>query len=325
MSVNGMATPNSAAVVQALSATRNGVATLKVRNVNDGAIYSFFAEPARVSSGPKIHSVIAGQSATSQNTPTEDAKRFDFGIAIDLAHLDMLTRHIGHELIGSSMILQGNQFTAAEIKKAVDAIRANPNDTIFVYFSGHGAYDSNGHRFTLDGRDLYRKEIRSILDQKNVRLSVFISDACNGDSTPMPQDLGRPASSGGLRITGLTKFESLLLNYRGTIELNAADKDQLGWSNTLVGGYFTYQFAKYLTKENPNDWKEALNAIANNSDVYYQRRRTDEISRGTAGPAMRSQLELTPEFFRFNVQSAPSGIRIGPRTFDGVKPVSAER
>ena len=326
MSVNGIATLNSAAVVQALSKSENGVATLKVRNVNDGAIYTFFAEPSRTATSPKIHYVIAGQSATSKFNPTADAKNFDRGIKLDLIHLDMLTRHVRHEFVGSAILLQGDRCTAAEIKKAVAAIDSNRDDTIFVYFSGHGAYDQNGHFLALGGPRLYRKEIQKILKRKSVRLSVFVSDACNGDATP-PKNLGRPASSGGFTTNGLTKIESLLLNYRGTIDLNAADKDQLGWSNTLVGGYFTYQFTKYLTsqKNDTRDWKKALNAIAENSNSFYKKTRADEITRGTARAAMKQQLEMTPEFFQFAIQPAPAGIRVGPRTFEGVKPVEMTR
>ena len=66
MSVNGVATPDAATVVRALSASKNGVATLKVRNVNDNIIYTFFVEPTAVSSGPKVHYLLIGQSATGK-------------------------------------------------------------------------------------------------------------------------------------------------------------------------------------------------------------------------------------------------------------------
>ena len=323
MSINGSATPNSTAVIQALASSENGVATLRVRNVRTGAIEIFFAEPDRVSSGPMVHYVIVGQSATREES-------FDYGIMLDMRHLDMLTRHIRHEFIGSSVILEGEQCTAANIKKAVSAIDAKPDDTIFVYYSGHGAHDSNGHRFTLDGHDLYRKEVAAILKQKRVRLSVFVSDSCNGDSTPIPENTAQPAGWGELRTTGFTKFESLLLNYRGVIDLNAADKNHLGWSDTQVGGYFTYQFAKYLTnpQSNPKDWEEALNAIANNGNAYYKQSRTEEIESGRSTDvtaAMKKQLEMTPEVFEFSVQSAPAEISVGPRTFEGIEPVNVNR
>jgi len=232
MSVNGVASSNSNAVIQGLAKSKNGVATLKVLIVRTGNTETFYVEPGRVNLGPTVHYVIAGQSAAGNDT-------FDYGIVLDMEHLDMLTRHIRHELVGSSVILRGNRCTAAEIKNAITSINANPGDTIFIYFSGHGAYDASGHFFTLDGPHLYRKDIRKILQQKNVRLSVFVSDACNADSTPLPDHIARPAGATEFTTNGLTKFESLLLNHRGTIELNAADKNQYGWSNTIVGGYFS--------------------------------------------------------------------------------------
>lgn len=40
---------------------------------------------------------------------------------------------------------------------------------------------------------------------------------------------------------------------------------------------------------------------------------------------MKQQLEMTPEIFKFDVQPEPTGIRVGPRTFKGIKPVEANR
>lgn len=322
MSVNGMATADSAAVIGALatSGQNNGVATLKVRNVRTGGLEIFFAKPDSVASGPKVHYVIAGQSSTGEDG-------FDYGIQIDLENLDELMLHVRHEFVGSSTILQGSQCTSAEIKKAVSSINANPNDTIVVYYSGHGGYDQNGHFLALKGGRFYRKEIAKILTQKSVRLSVFVTDACNGYSGEVPQNQAGLAGAHAFTTDGMTTFESLLMNHRGVIDINAADKDQFGWSDTAIGGYFTFQFAKHLTSsdENPKDWQEAFNAIATNSNAYYVQQRKDAINRGSVGKSMKQQTEMTPEVFQFNTQSAPSGIRVGPRTFKGVGPVTAMR
>ena len=295
MSVNGVAAPNTAAVIQGLSNCKNGVATLKVLNVRTGNVETFFAHPRRVNPGPKIHYVIVGQ--TDDRSIGEHARR-------NLEQLEMFTRHIRSEFIGSSQILEGRRCNAKDIKNAVSAIDSGPDDAIFVYYIGHGTYDSNGHRFALDGSDLYRKEIRQIVASKNVRLSVFLSESCNVYSAPRPQDLVQPASSNGFIITSLTKLESLFLNHRGSIEINSADTDQFGWAHGPVGGIFTFQFSRYMTsqKDNPQDWAEAINAIASRSN----------------------ELQMTPKVFDFNVQSSPSGIQVGNREFVGVKPVELD-
>ena len=187
-------------------------------------------------------------------------------------------------------------------------------------------HDSNGHRFTLDGTDLYRKEVRKILAGKNVRLSVFLSESCNGYSPPSAEDLAHPASSNGFTISGLTKLESLFLNNRGVIELNSADTGQLGWGDGTIGGIFTFQFAKYMTSktDSPNSWEEAINEIANRSNKYYQVMRADELKLGDPDEDMRNQVEMTPKLFQFNVQSSPSGIQVDTREFIGVEPVEID-
>ena len=55
-------------------------------------------------------------------------------------------------------------------------------------------------------------------------------------------------------------------------------------------------------KDNPQDWAEAINAIASRSN----------------------ELQMTPKVFDFNVQSSPSGIQVGNREFVGVKPVELD-
>ena len=317
MSVNGVASPSSDAVIRGLAKTKNGVATLRVLNKNTGGVETFFVDPGRVNAGRKIHYVIVGQ--TNDRSIGKLASH-------NLEHLDMLTRHIRSELIGSSQILAGERCEANAIKSAISAIDAKPNDSIFVYYIGHGAHDSNGHRFTLDGTDLYRKEVRKILAGKNVRLSVFLSESCNGYSPPSAEDLAHPASSNGFTISGLTKLESLFLNNRGVIELNSADTGQLGWGDGTIGGIFTFQFAKYMTSktDSPNSWEEAINEIANRSNEYYQDMRADELKLGDPDEDMRNQVEMTPKLFQFNVQSSPSGIQVGTREFIGVEPVEID-
>ena len=242
--------------------------------------------------------------------------------SFDLENLSNMMRHVSHEFIGSAQILDGERCTASEIKKALTAIKADRDDTIFVFYSGHGAYDSKGHFLDIDKR-LYRRDIAKNLKQQNTRLTVFISDACNGFKGDDPESIGTPVSGVEFSTSNLTKMESFLLNYRGAIDLNCADKNQGGWSNAEVGGFFAFQFSKYFTSrnDNPKDWEQAINTIASRCNAYYKEIRKEAISRNDASPAMENQLELTPKVFQFKVQPSPSGIQVGQRTFRNVKPV----
>lgn len=65
------------------------------------------------------------------------------------------------------------------LKAALQSCPAGSDDTIVVYWSGHGAFKDNEHYLvTNNGTEIKRSEILDALKTKNVRLSVLLSDAC---------------------------------------------------------------------------------------------------------------------------------------------------
>jgi hypothetical protein len=303
------------------TAANDGVGTITIANhQKNGAIEQYNFRANAVGSR-KIHYLVIGQSNTGH-------KSFDGMVSKSLADLDSTFRHIGHDMLGSARFVTGRQCTANHIKAALKDMHPKQNDAVIVYILAHGAYDQKGHFFQLEatqaepsdtsaGKNMYRQEISKILAEMNVRLSVFISESCHSFGQFQRPDY-RPAASTGATIGGLTPLEDLLLNYSGTIEINAAARDQFGWASSVYGGMYSYNFSKKLTSTglNPEDgWRNILETVGQSTNLLYQNIRAAAVSSGNAPQAMVDQKQLTPTTFQFQISKDDSGIKPPRRKF----------
>jgi hypothetical protein len=129
-----------------------------------------------------------------------------------------------------------------KILEAIERCPAGPRDTIFVYYSGHGAHDSKGHFLVMpDGTArLYRDQILSKLEQKKPRLAVLMTDSC---STQAPVGIGAGTSAMFMapdRISPL--FDNLFLKSRGVVDLNSSSEGEIA-IGAIGGGLLTLAFA----------------------------------------------------------------------------------
>ncbi|MEM7454976.1 MAG: hypothetical protein AAF456_11555 [Planctomycetota bacterium] len=264
----------------------------------------------------KVHVVIAGQSGTAETA-------FNSIVEISLRELENMlglfatsdNNQSGQpDFLGSKTILRGDQCTAQNIKQTLMNLPTNPNDTIFFYYVGHGANDTNGHYFQLaqtGGFDLPRREVAQIMMQKGVRLSVLVSGSCN-----QPGQMARVearASVRNTRINGLTGLEDLLLNYRGFIDLNSASEGQYGWGDNTSGEFFSSVFATSFGTSGGTDWQTKLTGIGTRANELYQQKRQEAVNSGGAPVQMQQQLEMTPRVYSMQVQRDPYNVNMGPR------------
>ena len=126
--------------------------------------------------------------------------------------------------------------------RAIDKCPAGQNDTMVVFYTGHGAYDDNGHFLVMpDGKNrLYRKTILERIARKKPRLAVLITDSCN---LQVPAGM-RPGPSAMLatprRISPL--FESLFIRSRGVVDINSSSEGEVS-VGAIGGGLLTLSLA----------------------------------------------------------------------------------
>ena len=181
-----------------------------------------------------------------------------------------------------------SQNTRRDILTAINRCPAGPNDTIFFYWCGHGAYNvQNGEKkhYLLMPRGggkvgMYRSEILGALKRKHPRLVVLITDSCNSfqkleepvcePCEPACEPLGEPEEP---KITPL--FLSLFFQCRGTVDVNSSDWNQK--AAILEGGQsiFSLKLLDNLNALDPATWEVFLQRV--NEDMNYHIEALEEL------------------------------------------------
>ena len=136
-------------------------------------------------------------------------------------------------------------FQASDITNRVKNLDVQPEDTVLVYYSGHGYIqddDDNDqddkHYLLLDKKNpsasLLRSDLVKAVSKKNCRLKMLITDACS--------DFIETESS-TLESIGITPrgnaLTDLFFKHEGFLDITAASPGQTAFGRDEVGGYFT--------------------------------------------------------------------------------------
>lgn len=112
-------------------------------------------------------------------------------------------------------------------------VNPEANDTIFVYYSGHGGMNKNRETFFYlqDGYFFRSKLVSAMESAKKCRLKMLITDCCSdGPETEVPT--GRPPIS-------KKALQDLFLLHEGFLHITAASEGEYSWCSPRYGGWFT--------------------------------------------------------------------------------------
>ncbi len=156
-----------------------------------------------------------------------------------------------------------------DIFVAIEECPATSEDTIFFYWSGHGAFDSFGHYLVVPSdrgpATIRRHALVNALQNKGARLTVLFTDSCNvpidadlnfpprptkdrGFFLPLPERpsvlLGEKLSYPWLLASGTPGpnsplIKSLFFEPEGFIDFNSSSPGQASFSQKEKGGYCT--------------------------------------------------------------------------------------
>jgi PDZ domain-containing protein len=252
-----------------------------------------------ITTSARVHLLLIGLS---------DDKAIGDGVKGNLLGLSEMLEPVTAEFRASFRQIDGADCTAQNILQAVKALQVAPGESVFCYYAGHGAYDpqragrddpSGGHFFQIPGGDLMRKTLMEELRAKNARLTVLITDTCNVPATaeltagaPVPPMFAEPP------------IRTLLLRYRGVVDISGTSRGQYGWYLSQFG-IFTVSFvgavpqgggtwsgvlakARDNTQQNYRDLKEFMLAHADKQDP-------DTIK------SLRDQQTQAPQAFQLDV------------------------
>ena len=153
-------------------------------------------------------------------------------------------------------LLRGPDATARGLVEAIRSIGDASSDTVFIYYTGHGATDlGKGHTLTFAlGPALPRSEIRQELAALRPRLGILLTECCSildvippAKASPAPQGI-EPPPDDHVRST-----RSLLLRTRGIVDINSSSFEPSEGLNEYSflgdgGGLFTGALGDVLVR-----------------------------------------------------------------------------
>src|SRR5262249_38708023 len=69
--------------------------------------------------------------------------------------------------------------TGQTVLDAISNVHAGPNDTVFVYYSGHGDSSSENGAWILNGGNVTADQLATALDGTGAGQKIVISDSCH--------------------------------------------------------------------------------------------------------------------------------------------------
>lgn len=220
----------------------------------------------------------------------------------------MIETQIRPGRIGSFIKLTGADCTAEKLVTTIEALQVGANDTLFVFYEGHGAYNGNapttdptqGHFLALPDRILLRSELLECMRTKNPRLQVLLSDCCNVESfLIVPEKAVFEQLT--LDVRGWTGLEDLLLSYRGEVDGTASSRGEFSWFSSDVGGWFTTSFlAKTyaVSGQHSLQWKPTWEELAQETEEFFQLQKQRYAGQD---PDLDRQAHMRPLAYRLDV------------------------
>jgi hypothetical protein len=221
------------------------------------------------------------------------------------------------EKIRSRKTLSGADATPENILQSCDEIKSTKEDTIFVFYHGHGGTKDGQHVLLPllkrgaddklpDGLDraLPRAKILEALTKKEFRFICLVSDACSNK-----MQSSKSFAAGAAPSNVVPSVVSLMLDNKGILDVNsstydaAKDINEKAWVDN-GGGLFTLAFVELGKGQVPDpdgnnqvSWKkEFLPALATKTDNAFQNFR--KTPRALASdPEILSQDHQTVQLF----------------------------
>jgi hypothetical protein len=267
-------------------------------------------------SGGTLHAVLVMVDARA-NDPISQSIRVD--LTNMTQWLDVLEKR--NIVKVQKTLIRGDKATLANIKKTLTSLQSSPNDMLLFYFSGHGGME-NGETFinTHDDKFFFRKDLTALLQQKQGRLRIAITDACSNDIDGFvaSRSLSRTSKSANGEFD--EAYRKLFYQYEGLLDIAASSKGEYAFSTDDLGGFFTHYFVKEGLLKNPEGGWEAIFEKAKDRTIQMFNRMPDQDKRELAQQGINSQTPIAyqlPKTIEEIVETEDQNKIITPPVADG--------
>jgi hypothetical protein len=228
-----------------------------------------------VAAEPKIHALMIGDA-----TPAAQWGKLQPNITLDIVSMaTMLWENVQPEQLNVVVLTleENSDARPSTILAALQELQSGPNDTLLVYYTGHGAADDGGHYFSLAGGKLYREDLKRRMQALKPRLAVLISDCCNVRSDGKAYFAPAPRINEPAHLTPV--IESLLIKPGGVVDINGSSPGESAFfipeakrSGALPGSLFTKALTTFVrnSRSKTSSWDELLTHVSTNIHVAFR-------------------------------------------------------
>jgi hypothetical protein len=192
-------------------------------------------------------------------------------------------------------VVEGQDAHPRAVLQAIEGLRPAPEDTVLVYYAGHGAIEaSRGHYLKMSAGRLYRSEIQAAMKRHRVRLSVLVTESCSVVEPSM--GVRTSLKPGGPATGNWDALSKLLFEARGAVDLNTSCPNQVAAAAPETGAFFTHCLAGVLCRPPSGSltWEGAVTEAERALWQIVPRRQQETYVYALSKPAVREGAERGP-------------------------------
>lgn len=277
----------------------------------------------------KLHAVLVADIS-----PAAKWGVFEPNLVMDVLHMQDMLEHgcpVSRLAATQHWLERNEDATPDTVLTAIADLRANRNDAILIYYTGHGGLDDRGSYFHMAGGRLYREEVLAAAKRHGTRLVVLLSDCCNS------RDDGRlqlaPRAGRFERDDYSPLFKSLFVAPKGVVDVNACGPSESAFflpppkqDGDEMGSLFTTALTRWAKEKSDeaSSWDALLSDVGVQVHLMFREAYPEGIAPAKGAAAQRDQ-----NVFARAYPGMPSdkGVRLGiaaRESTDGVGVVIVE-
>lgn len=184
-------------------------------------------------------------------------------------HFDDVFDFLNVDLLDQTTYTGGHVNT--KILSDLENMKIEPEDLIFLYFSGHGFHTTSKETpdwpylyFTKDDSGVNELKILEILVKHNPKLIICMADCCNNiiKNWELPDLVGKREKARGKSDAAMKNLNRLFLEEKGVIIISSSSPGYYAEGTDEDGSFFTNYyieaFKKAIHSQEPTSWNDIL-------------------------------------------------------------------
>lgn len=238
------------------------------------AVWATLAFSPAAGSAQQLHALLIADTS-----PAAGWGQFAPHVRMDVTHMfGLVLSNVPPDRLAFRILNIEDDATAhpSTILDALAELRPTQEDTLLVYYSGHGAADDRGHYFDLAGGRLYRADLLAAMRSAGPRLAALVSDCCNvrgdgkGFAAAVP-DIQEPADYTPI-------FRGLFIEPAGVVDINACAPGESAFFMPQTdpqrewGSLFTRAFCAHARqdRDRATTWDDFLVGVSLQVNLWFQ-------------------------------------------------------